>query len=450
LSEAKRRVRWALGKRLPAFAGLGLPVAFLDGGTGLGLLTTLVYDGALVLGAALEAHRLGRDAPEVRRDIGGRLVVGIPNEIGIELHNPTDRAVTIRVRDDLPAGWAAEPSELSVTLPPHARRRMTYSVVPPKRGKASFGDLHVRIDGGARLGTAIVETPAAEEARVYPNILGARRYELGAHLGDLRHVGFREIRRAGGGGEFEQLREYVDGDPLRDIDWKSTAKRRRPVTRTYQEERSQQIIIAIDAGRIMATRLTEEGASVAISKLDHAINAALLVAYVALRKGDRVGLIIFSDVVRKFVPPGRGPGQYRAILEALYDATASRTYVDFRRLVEFIKLRVPKRALLMMFSDLVDETQAGPLVEHARVLRRKHLPVCITMEDRIAKDLAKSEALTPAAAYRRAAAADVLAERRSLEAHLRKNAVDLVEAPPGELAIATVNKYLEIKAKNRL
>jgi uncharacterized protein (DUF58 family) len=404
----------------------------------------------LVVGAALEARRLARDAPEIERDVGGRLVVGVPNKIAIRVHNPTDRFVRIIVRDDLPRGWTAEPAELVVTLPPHARRTLSYSVTPPARGRVSFGDLHIRIDGRARLGTAIARTKAGEEAKVYPNILGARRQDLAARLGTLRHIGLREIRRAGGGGEFEQLREYVDGDSLRDIDWKSTAKRHRPVTRTYQEERSQQVVIAVDAGRLMATRLTEEGASVAISKLDHAINAALLVAYVALRKGDRVGLIVFSDVVRKFVRPGRGPGQYRAILEALFDAEASATYVDFRRLVEFLKVRVPKRALLMMFSDLVDETQAGALVEHAPLLRRKHLPVCITMEDRIAKDLARSEATTVGAAFRRAAAADVLAERRSLEAHLRKNAIDLVEAPPGELAIATVNKYLEIKARNRL
>ncbi len=447
----KKRVRWALGRRLPLLAGLGLPVALLDGGSGLGLLTALAFDGALILGAAAEARRLARRAPEIERDIGGRLVVGIPNEIGIELHNPTAQSVTLRIRDDLPAGWEAEPSELAITMPPHARRRLSYTVVPPERGRVELGDLHVRIDGRARLGAAIIDTEARAEARVYPNILGAQRYELAAHLGDLRHVGFREIRRAGGGGEFEQLREYVDGDSLRDIDWKSTAKRRRPITRTYQQERSQQVIVALDTGRLMATRLTDESeGKTAISKLDHAINAALLIAWVALKKGDRVGLIVFSDVVHRFVPPKRGPGQYRAILEALYDAKASPTYVDFRRLVEFVKLRVPKRALLMLFSDLVDETQAGALVEHVPLLRRKHLPVCITMEDRIALDIAATPVTSRAGAYRRAAAADVLAERRMIEARLRKNAIDLVEAPPGGLSIAAVNKYLEIKARNRL
>ncbi len=445
-----KEARWVFGGRLPALAALGLPVAFLDAGTGLGLATAAVYDAALVLGAFVEGRSLRRDAPAVRREIGGRLMLGARNDITIHLENRTARAVRVVVRDDLPAGWVADPPELKLTLPPHARREVRYAVVPPARGKASFGDLHVRVMGRARLGAAIVTTSAAEEVRVYPNILGARRYDLAARLGDLRQVGFRQIRSSGGGGEFEQLREYAGGDSFRDVDWKSTAKRQRPVTRVYRQERSQQVIIAVDAGRMMATRLTADGEHVAISKLDHAINAALLVAWVALQKGDRVGVLVFSDVVRRFVPPGRGSVQYRRILEALYDAPAEKTHVDFRRFVEFIKLRVPKRALLMMFTDLVDETQARPLVDHVSLLRRKHLPVCVTMEDRIASGLATMPVTTGREAYHRAAAADLLAERRGTAAHLRKNAIDLVEAPPGELSVATVNKYLEIKARNRL
>src|SRR5690606_37954190 len=119
------------------------------------------------------------------------------------------------------------------------------------------------------------------------------------------------------------------------------------------------VLLAIDAGRMMATRLGR------ITKLDHAINAALLLAFVALRKGDRVGLIVFGDHVREFVAPGRGPGQYRKLLDALYAIEAEETFVDFRRLVEFIQVRARKRSLLVLFSDLLDEAHAMPLAEHA-------------------------------------------------------------------------------------
>lgn len=436
--------RWVPGGRLAGLAAAGLPVALLDMGTGLGLAGAALFDAALLIGAAAEARRLARAAPVVTRRIDDRLIVGVENTVTLEVHNPSPRPVHLMVRDDLPPGWRAEPAEVHVDLPPWARRSATYEVVPPARGRFAFGDLHVRVEGSARLGAAVVRVPAATDARVYPNILGPRSYELMARLGDLRFAGFRSIRVAGGGGEFEHLREYVAGDPYRDLDWKSTAKRQRPVTKVFQQERSQQVVVCIDAGRMMGTRL--EG----LSKLDHAINAALLLAWVGLRQGDRVGLVVFGNEVHAFVPPGRGPAHYRRLLDAVFDVSAEPTCVDFRRLVEFLRLRVPRRSLLVVFSDLLDAAHARPLADHAAVLRKKHLPVCVTMQDPVAGDLADAVAHDDHEAYRRAAAADVLAERAGLEAHLRKAAVGLVQAPPGQLAVATVNRYLELKARHAL
>ncbi|GAB5547748.1 MAG: DUF58 domain-containing protein [Sandaracinaceae bacterium] len=432
------------GSRLVPFALGGLPLAAADMGTGLGLGAAVAYDVVLLGIAALEARGLAKDAPAVERRMDSRLVVGVENTIQVRLHNPTRRTMKVTVRDDLPPGWEAKPDELSVELPPYARRELSYVVVPPKRGKFEFGRLHLKLEGGAKLGASIVSVEATEAARVFPNVLGPRRYELAARLGDLASVGFRSIRASGGGGEFEQLREYVSGDAYRDLDWKSTAKRQRPVTRVFEQERSQIVLIALDAGRMMATKLG------AITKLDHAINAALLLSWVALRKGDRVGLVVFGDHVHQFVQPGRGPGQYRKILDALYATEAEDTFVDFRRLVEFVQVRARKRALLVMFSDLLDEAHAMPLAEHAALLRRRHLPVCVTMHDPVAETLADAPVDDARGAYHRAAAADLLQEREAVKAHLRKSGVALVEAPPGELAVATVNRYLEIKARRAL
>ncbi len=440
----ERRARFVPGSRLAAFAAGGLPLAIADGGTGLGLGAALAYDAVLLIGAAIESRRLAARAPAVERTMDTRLVVGVENRITLRLHNPHDRPLRVAIRDDLPPGWRAEPDELALELPPYARRDVSYTVVPEKRGRFAFGDVHLKIEGGARLGAIVVTVSAAEEARVFPNVLGPRRYELAARLGDLSSVGFRSVRRAGGGGEFEQLREYVSGDAFRDLDWKSTAKRQRPVTRVFEQERSQLVLLAIDAGRMMATRIDR------ISKLDHAINAALLLAYVALRQGDRVGLVVFGDRVHDFVPPGRGPAQYKKLLEALYAVSAEETFVDFRRLLEFVQVRARKRALLVLFSDLLDEAHAMPLAEHAALLRRTHLPVCVTMHDAVAERLADAPVRDARSAYRRAAAADLLAEREAVKAHLRKSGVRLVEAPPGELAVATVNRYLEIKARHAL
>jgi uncharacterized protein (DUF58 family) len=454
--------RFVPGRRLGAAALVGAPFALAGE---LGLAAVGAWDAAVVLGALAESAVLGGRAPRVRRGLDARLVVGLPNKVTVHLHNPGRHTLRVVVRDDVPDGWLAEPDELEVELPPYARRDVQYTVVPPKRGEHAFGDLHLRLEGAAGLGARIVDVAAAETARVYPNVLGPRRYEMASRLGDLRNIGFRNVRRSGGGGEFDQLREYVSGDAFRDLDWKSSAKRLRPVTRVLREERSQNVLIAIDAGRLMAIRCgVERGrdaepggrasptgdAEPAVTKLDHAINAALLLAWVALRHGDRVGLVVFAEDVKAFVPANRGPAQYRAILEALYAVEATMAYVDFRRFAEFIKIRVPRRSLVVMFSDLLDDTHAMPLAEHLAMLRGKHLPVCVTMEDAVAEALASREVRSEEDVYQRAAAADLLADRAAVKAHLRKGGVGLVEAPAGELAVGAVNRYLEIKARNLL
>ncbi|UJR81633.1 DUF58 domain-containing protein [Sandaracinus amylolyticus] len=441
--ERAKATRWAPGARLAPAALAAIPLA-LGGGT-LGFVGSLAFDAALVIGAAIDARRLAARAPHAERHHDPRLVLGARNRVAIRLHNASEHAIRVTVRDDLPDGWRADPDELVAEIPAHARRELVYHVVPPARGVARFGDLHVRIEGGLGLGAAIASVPAAEETRVYPNVLGTRRRELAMRVSRLVAPGMRSVRVLGGGGEFEQLREYVHGDPFRDLDWKSTAKRHRPVTRVLQQERSQQVLLAIDAGRMMASRAGDGS-----TKLDHAIHAALLLAYVALRQGDRVGLVVFASDVRVFVPPGRGATQYRRLLEAVFAVEAELTHVDVRRLVDFVRARVPRRALVVLLGDLLDEAHAMPLATHAAVLRRKHLPLCVTMRDPVADELASAPAARDHDAYVRAAAADLVAERAAMKAHLRHAGIGVVEAPPGELGVAAVGRYLELKARSVL
>jgi uncharacterized protein (DUF58 family) len=434
-------VRWVPGRRLALLALLALPAfAFAGWGTLVGLL----YNAMLAAAAVYEARWLSSRVPGAARRLDARLLVGMQNEVVIRLHNPSAHALTVTVRDDVPDSFAQDVAEQRVVVAAHAREELSYRVVPARRGRFRFGQVHLRVEGLLALGAVIASHDAQQRCRVYPNLRGPRRYELAMRIGALHSVGVRALRRPGGGGEFEQLREYVNGDSFRDLDWKATAKRRRPVTRVNGQEQSQTVIVALDAGRMMATALDR------LTKLDHAINAALLVAYVALRSGDRVGLLVFAENVSSFVPPQRGSTQYRRILEALAVVEASPTYVDFRRLSEFVRARVPRRSLLVIFSDLLDESQATPMAEQAALLKRKHLPVCVTMNDPVAESLAHAEVHGSAQAFRRAAAAAVLEERDAIRAQLRKSGVGLVEAPASALAIETVNRYLEIKSRHAL
>ena len=436
-------VRWIPGRRLAFLLLLGV-LAYPFGPAGL--LFGLGYTALLALAAVYEARVLAGALPALARRVEPRLLVGVENQVVLRIQNQTGLNLRATVRDDFPDAFEPDPDavEAPIALAPHARAELRYRVTPKERGRYHFGALHVRLEGLFALGAAIATLPAREAVRVFPNLRGPKRYELAARLGSLHSVGVRTVRRAGGGGEFEQLREYVSGDSLREIDWKATAKRNRPVTRVHGQEQSQTVLIALDAGRMMATKLDE------LTKLDHAIHAALLLAYVALRSGDRVGVVVFADDVLTFVPPNRGRNQYRRILEALATVEASPSYVDFRRLSAFVRARVPRRALLVVFSDLLDDSQALPLAEQAAALRAKHLPLCVTMNDPVADALAFAPATSAQDVYRRAAAAALLEDRDAIRVHLRKAGVGLIEAPAAELAVATVNRYLDIKSRHAL
>lgn len=441
MTKQQPRTRWLPGPRLALLTLCALPVYALGA---WGMLLGACYTLVLLAAALYEARALAKAAPAANRKLDPRLLVGLENAVEIRLHNRSDLHLRVAVRDDYPSSFRVDLEELRARLAPHARESLRYCVTPDRRGRFGFEAIHLRIEGLLSLGAIIVSYDAAQHARVYPNLRGPRRYELAARLGALRSVGIRAVRRPGGGGEFEQLREYVPGDSYRDLDWKATAKRRRPVTRVQGQEQSQTVILALDAGRMMATALDQ------LTKLDHAIHAALLLAYVALRSGDKVGLIVFAEQVLSFLPPRRGHAQYRRILEALCAIEARPSYVDFPRLAEFVRARIPRRSLLVIFSDLLDEAQALPLCQQAPLLRRKHLLLCASMTDPVAESLAHARAVNDAQAYQRAAAAALLEDRDAIKLHIRKSGIGLVEAPATELAIAAVNRYLEIKSKHVL
>ncbi len=436
--------RFSPGAHLPWLSAAALPLALLDGGGALGVAAAMAVDGALGAGALLEARALRGRVPEVARVLPGRLVVGVSQRVAIELHNRSPRPLRVRVRDEPPPGFVAAPEEARIELPPHARRTFAYQLTPAKRGEHRFGPVSLRLEGGAGLSSITLDVPLDETVRVYPNVLGQKRAELAGRLGDLRSLGSRSIRVSGGGGDLAQLREYVDGDPYRHVSWKATAKRGRPVTRVFDQERSQQVLLCLDAGRMMATRID------GLPKLDHALSAALLLAWVALHNGDRVGAVVFADTVQRYVPPGGGRAHYARLLEALFDVEAAPTHVDFRRLLAAVRERVGRRSLVVVFSDLLDEAQARPLLEHASMLRARHLPLCVTMSDPIVEQLAAAPVVDAEGAFARAAAVSVLEEREGLSRSLRKAAIGWLEAPAGTLAIETIRRYLAIKAKRAL
>ena len=428
-----------------ALALLALPMLAAGFLPGLGG-AVLVLDAALVVLAAVDLALARAPRVEAQRRLPSRLSVGAPNRVEVLLTRRGGRGgpARLRVRDDVPDAFRAEPEEAALALAPHQQLRWTYRVTPERRGRFRFGALHVRVRGPLGLVGHERVLEAGEVASVYPDLRGASRLLLSGAALDLVNLGLRALRRDGRGSEFARLRDYAQGDSVRDVDWKATARRRRPVTRVLESERSQSLMLCVDAGRAMAARVD------GLSKLDHAVNAALFLAFVAVRNGDRVGLTVFSDGLRAYLPPAAGRGQYRKIVDALYGASPSLTYVDYLSLFKELSVRLTRRSLVCVFTDFLDEEQAQTLVAPLHRLARRHVPLCLAVKDTALQALLRTPPPSAEEAFQHAVASELLAEREALKARVSGGGVQMLDVQPDELGLAAVNRYLDIKARGTL
>ncbi|MBI3185191.1 MAG: DUF58 domain-containing protein [Myxococcales bacterium] len=410
-----------------------------------GLWSLLLLSDLALLGLALVDYALAREVKlKLWRELPPRLSVGAPNRVELHLVNPASRPSYIRIKDDVPEEFSAEPEELALLLSGHSRAKATYRATPVKRGKFELGDLNVRVRGPLGLMWHERIFKARTQVSVFPDLRGASRLLLSGAALDLVNLGLRHLRRDGRGTEFARLRDYTQGDSVREVDWKATARRSKPVTRVMESERSQTILICVDAGRSMAARV--EG----LSKLDHAVNAALFLAFVAVRNGDRVGLVVFADDVKAYLAPGSGRTQYRKIVDTLYSARPHLTYVDYLALFKELSVRLARRSLLCVFTDFLDDDQASTMVYPLRRLARRHVPLCLSLKDTALTALLRTPPPGPEEAFQHAVASELLFEREQMKSKIGQEGVQMIDVYPEELSLAAVNRYLEIKARGVL
>jgi uncharacterized protein (DUF58 family) len=428
---------WTL---LALLAGPMMAAGFFPGIGGV----VLALDAVVLLLTALDFFEARRVRLEVKRLLPTRLSVGAPNRVEVLLTHRTGRDVDVLVRDDVPEAFSAEPDEAPLHLPARSQTRWVYRVTPSKRGRFGFGAVNVRVRGPMGLVFHERSYPAEQSASVFPDLRGASRLLLSGAALDLVNLGLRQLRRDGQGSEFARLRDYAQGDSVRDVDWKATGRRGKPVTRVMESERSQSILICVDAGRSMAAQVD------GLTKLDHAVNAALFLAFVAVKNGDRVGLAVFADGVKAFLPPAAGRGQYRKILDALYSTTPSLTYVDYLALFKELNVRLTRRSLLCVFTDFLDEEQAATMVAPLHRLARRHVPLCLSVRDTALSRLLTTPPPGPEEAFQHAVASELLVDREALKAKVSSGGVQMLDVQPDELSLAAVNRYLDIKARGVL
>jgi uncharacterized protein (DUF58 family) len=353
------------------------------------------------------------------------------------------RRLRVRLTNDLFVDATAHGLPLGLDVPARGSAQGDYHIEPHRRGAYAIGDLFARYPSPLGLWFRQLRIPARSPVRVYPDLQQIRTFELLARQ-NREYAFLRATRLKGGESEFERLREYARDDEYRAVDWKATARRQKLICREYQLESNQNLIFMLDAGRLMTAEVG------GLSLFDHSLNSTLLLAHVAARGGDRVGLVGFDDGVRAFVTPVGGPSAGRRLIQASYGLHPRLVEPDYDAAFEKLSLRVRKRALVMLFTQVVDDVAGATIVRRTRALLRWHLPLVVLFRDTDVEQLLEPGARSDVDPYTRGAAAEIVRWRELLVRDLKRAGALVLDVAASTLSGALINRYLEIKARRLL
>lgn len=377
----------------------------------------------------------------VQRHTSPVLSVATRNPVSLELRNSGRVALRVTVNDDPGPRCEASGLPQTVTLAAGEQRILDYAVNPLRRGENRIGPVYLKFPTRLGLWCRQEVRPAGSDVRVYPNIRAVHRYDLMAQKNRLAELGVRSIRMPGQGREFERLRDYRFGDEIRQIDWKSTARHRTLISREYNVERNQNIVLMVDCGRFMRNEMD------GISYLDRALNAAIMLSWIALGQGDNVSLMAFSNRVERYIRPVRGKPGIQAILRSTYDIEVSRFAADYTLALEYLSRVQRNRALVLLITFVTDELQLDVIGESLRLPSMPWLPVCVLLQDVGLLEMAHRVPDGDVDAYHTAAAAQILTGQTAKAASLREAGVMILDAPPDLLTEQLINQYLSIKTR---
>jgi uncharacterized protein (DUF58 family) len=378
-----------------------------------------------------------------QRRAPGSLPLGVWHTLALRVVNRGRQTMVLAVFDHHPDGFEARGLPQTVTVRGGGWVDISYDIRPVRRGELRFGMIEARVTSafGFWQRTLLLGTPTA--VRVYPNFAALTKYALLAIDNRLSQIGILQRRRRGEGLEFHQLREYREGDTLRQIDWKATSRTTRLISREYQDERDQQILFLIDCGRRLSAQDGE------LSHFDYVLNAALLLAYVSLRQGDAVGFMTMSTERQRYLSPRKSAATVNLILNRVYDLQPSLLTPDYYGAAVELMLRLKKRALVVILSNLRDEDD-DTLLPALGLLGRRHLVLFASLRENILSRALTARVDSFDRALTHAAAADYLRVRELAFRRLEHCGALCLDVEPEQLPVALVNRYLDIKSGGRL
>ncbi|MHB8953222.1 MAG: DUF58 domain-containing protein [Pirellulaceae bacterium] len=409
------------------------------------LLLLILVDAAVLSLAAFDLKSLPQARTfSAQRELERVASLGKPHEVQLTVVNHRPRAYHAWLRDDLPESFEATPQEFVLSLKERSRTHLQYRFKPLQRGAFAMDFVHLRVRSAWGFWKRYLSCPVASAVHVYPNMVQLSEYALLARSNRLSLMGVRRSRRIGQDHDFERLRDYSVDDNYKHMDWRATARRNKLTVKEYQTSQSQRIVFLLDCGRMM------NAMSAGLSLLDHALNAMLMLGYVALRQGDSVGLVCFSDGVHKSVPARGGMSQMNHLLHASFDRFPQ--LVESRYDLAFLHLatRFRKRALVVLVSNLIDEVNSFQVKRYLQAQVGRHLPLCVLLRDRSLFEAAEPTSLAGRNLYQAAAAAGILSWRQEVLSDLQHQGVLVLDVFPEELTAPLVNRYLDIKARHLL
>ena len=421
--------------------GFAVPLMFTIGR----ILVFLLFFTVLVDIVILYIHWNSSQPLRVFRSLSPRFSNGDDNPVKVRLESSYPFDIHTEVIDEVPFVFQRRDVLFKARIRKQGDATISYALRPTQRGVYGFG--HVRVFVSSPLGLVQRRFTCCEpqDVKVYPSYLMLRQYELLAMSNNLTEMGIKRIRRIGHNTDFEQIKDYVVGDDYRTINWRATARRHQLMVNVYQEERSQQVFSVIDKGRMMQQTFLE------MTLLDYAINASLVLSYVAVNKQDKAGLITFSDQFETFVPASRQQGQMQTLQEALYAEHTAFGETDYSALLAGLSRHVTRRSLLILYTSFTSMAALRRQLSYLRQLALRHRLLVVFFEDEELRDFVQDthhqSSITTEQTYQRVIAEKFAYEQRLIVHTLRQYGIQSLLTTPQNLSVDVINKYLEIKSR---
>lgn len=380
----------------------------------------------------------------VRRRLPTAFALGVSTEVTLDLEHPGPHAWRVAVFDAPDARFALEGLPQVLRLAPDSRATLRYTVSALQRGPVAFGTTQLRCTSRGGCFELLYEAGEPQALRVYPNFAAVAGYAWLAGDKRLAQIGIKSYAARGEGTDFRQLSEYRRGEPVRHIDWKATLRQRKPIVREFQDERDQRVFFLLDCGRRM--RADDSAAGPGGSHFDHALNALMLLTYVALKEGDEVGALTFGNRPgeRRDFAPRKGVGSFNALMNRLYDLQPAAVHSDYLQAAQDLSRHFPRRALVILLTNFRDE-DAPELQPALRLLRRRHLVLVASLRERVLRSLAEQPIAGPDDAVAAASAHLFEQNRRDAFARIVANDPLSIDVEPAELPTMLVNRYHAVK-----